>query len=68
MSQTPENASRRGRHNIDEAFESDSHPGIILHDSEGFQSGEHKEVRAFKEFLKRRCAANDAAEQLHAIW
>ncbi|GKT58414.1 peptidoglycan binding domain protein [Colletotrichum tofieldiae] len=65
---TQENSDQRGEHNIEDGFESDQHPGIIIHDSEGFQAGNKKEVAVFKKFLKRRAEARDIRDQLHAIW
>ncbi|KAI8270678.1 hypothetical protein K4K58_008506 [Colletotrichum sp. SAR11_239] len=63
-----ENSNQRGEHDIEEAFESDLHPGIIIHDSEGFQAGNSKEVSAFKKFLKARSGSPDIRQNLHAIW
>ncbi|KAH7060920.1 hypothetical protein B0J12DRAFT_650686 [Macrophomina phaseolina] len=65
---TEEHDGQRGRHNIDEAFEYDRHPGIIIHDSEGFQSGNKKEVAAFESFIKKRSHSAPPEERLHAIW
>ncbi|KAF9869978.1 hypothetical protein CkaCkLH20_12587 [Colletotrichum karsti] len=65
---TQENSDQRGKHDIDEGFESDQHPGIIIHDSEGFQTGNSKEVSAFKKFLKARSGNKLVRENLHAIW
>ncbi|KAG8162513.1 hypothetical protein KVR01_008278 [Diaporthe batatas] len=65
---TTESHNELGRHNIEEAFESDQHPGLLVHDSEGFQTGTDRELLAFKKFLKRRSSASDPEEQLHAIW
>ncbi|KAL1615001.1 hypothetical protein SLS54_009342 [Diplodia seriata] len=64
-----ENEGTRGKHNIDEGFESDQHPGIIIHDSEGFQSGNRKEVAAFEASVKKRCPTADPPdERFHAVW
>ncbi|KAL1637231.1 hypothetical protein SLS58_009418 [Diplodia intermedia] len=64
-----ENEGTRGKHNIDEGFESDQHPGIIIHDSEGFQSGNKKEVAAFEASVKKRCpTAEPPDERFHAVW
>ncbi|KAI8288773.1 hypothetical protein K4K60_010263 [Colletotrichum sp. SAR11_57] len=63
-----ENSNQRGEHDIEQAFESDLHPGIIIHDSEGFQAGNSKEVSAFKKFLKARSGSPDIKQNLHAIW
>jgi len=63
-----ENHHQHGKHDIDQPFESDKHPGLIIHDSEGFQAGDTKEVVAFEKFLKKRLMAPDVEDQLHAIW
>ncbi|KAL1877881.1 hypothetical protein Daus18300_002234 [Diaporthe australafricana] len=68
IAMTQENSDQRGRHDIEEGFESDQHPGIIIHDSEGFQTGNNKEVSAFKKFLKARSGNRMVRENLHAIW
>ncbi|KAF4806787.1 hypothetical protein CGCSCA5_v014065 [Colletotrichum siamense] len=68
IAMTQENSNQRGEHDIEEAFESDLHPGIIIHDSEGFQAGNSKEVSAFKKFLKARSGSPDIRQNLHAIW
>ncbi|KAH0421262.1 hypothetical protein CcaCcLH18_13537 [Colletotrichum camelliae] len=68
IAMTQENSNQRGEHDIEEAFESDLHPGIIIHDSEGFQAGNSKEVSAFKKFLKARSGSPDIKQNLHAIW
>ncbi|OHE92277.1 hypothetical protein CORC01_12446 [Colletotrichum orchidophilum] len=65
---TQENTGQRGEHDIEEGFESDQHPGIIIHDSEGFQAGNSKEVTAFKKFLKARSGNVKVRDNLHAIW
>ena len=57
-----------GEHKIEQGFESDYHPGIILHDSDGFQAGGTKEIEAFRHFLKHRSADADPRDRLHAIW
>lgn len=59
---------KQGEHNINEAFESDEHPGIIIHDSRGFQAGDNNEVDQFRRFIKKRAASHSPKESLHAIW
>ncbi|KAF6803858.1 hypothetical protein CSOJ01_10587 [Colletotrichum sojae] len=44
------------------------HPGIIIHDSEGYQAGNCKEVTAFKRFLRSRPNNSEARKNLHALW
>ncbi|KAK2010458.1 hypothetical protein LZ32DRAFT_607472 [Colletotrichum eremochloae] len=65
---TQESSDQRGQHNIEDGFESDHHPGIIIHDSEGFQAGNKKEIAVFKKFLKKRADSKNLRDQLHAIW
>jgi hypothetical protein len=61
---------KRGKHDIKRPFESDLHPGIVIHDSEGYQSGGTAEVEAFTAFLKDRAGPtqHDSRERLDAIW
>lgn len=59
---------KQGDHNINEAFESEHHPGIIIHDSRGFQAGDTRELGQFQDFIKRRSKIDDPKESLHAIW
>ena len=60
----------QGVHNIDEAFESSKHPGLIIHDSMGFAGGtgdeELKQVRNFVQ--KRTSRKTKPADRLHVIW
>ncbi|CAD0055019.1 unnamed protein product [Aureobasidium pullulans] len=49
---TIESHMKQGDHDINEAFESDKHPGIIIHDSRGFQAGDTKELDQFEKFIK----------------
>ncbi|ETS80105.1 hypothetical protein PFICI_07634 [Pestalotiopsis fici W106-1] len=59
---------KAGVHDIEEGFQDANHPGIIIHDSEGFQAGGTKEVKAFNKFLADRCGQTKPEEKLHAIW
>ncbi|THZ41391.1 hypothetical protein D6C87_05756 [Aureobasidium pullulans] len=65
---TIESHLKQGDHDINEAFESDKHPGIIIHDSRGFQAGDTKELDQFEKFIKKRSAVDNPKESLHAIW
>ncbi|THZ23904.1 hypothetical protein D6C90_09289, partial [Aureobasidium pullulans] len=65
---TIESHMKQGDHDINEAFESDKHPGIIIHDSRGFQAGDTKELDQFEKFIKKRSAVDNPKESLHAIW
>ncbi|MCJ1306945.1 hypothetical protein MMC25_000589 [Agyrium rufum] len=58
-----------GIHDIDQGFETDTRPGIIIHDSRGFALGSVKEVEMFSSFIKKRCSPKASSEdQLHAVW
>ena len=58
----------RGTHDINQGFESDQYPGVIIHDSEGFESGDSHRVQSFEEFLKKRSSTSAKSQQLHAVW
>ncbi|KAM0812828.1 putative DUF2235 domain-containing protein [Seiridium cardinale] len=58
----------RGTHDIENGFRDANHPGIIIHDSEGFQAGGTQEVKAFTKFLEKRSGRVPSEEKLHAIW
>lgn len=68
VGQSPESNLRAQTHDIEVPCESDYHPGLVIHDSEGFQAGTENEFDAFKKFLKRRTNNQSFDEQLHAIW
>ncbi|KAG9672069.1 glycoside hydrolase, partial [Aureobasidium melanogenum] len=65
---TIESHMKQGDHNINEAFESEHHPGIIIHDSRGFQAGDTRELGQFQDFIKKRSGISNPKESLHAIW
>lgn len=66
--QTDVSMDTRGTHDINQGFESDQYPGVIIHDSEGFEAGDAKRVQAFEEFLKKRSSRVATQHQLHAVW
>lgn len=69
MGQTEESKSfSQGVHDINEAFESPSHPGLLIHDSRGWQAGSNQELDLIAEFLRSRAYQKDPAEALHVIW
>lgn len=65
---TQESYNDHGVHDVEEGFERDSFPGLIVHDSRGFQSGATHEVELLKKFVKKRASAKDSSERLDAIW
>ncbi|KAK6081937.1 hypothetical protein SCUP515_02716 [Seiridium cupressi] len=68
MPMTNVSSQERGTHDIENGFRDANHPGIIVHDSEGFQAGGTQEVKAFTKFLEKRSGRVPSEEKLHAIW
>jgi predicted GTPase len=67
--QTDESTSyQQGVHDINQAFESPNHPGLLVHDSRGWQAGSDKELELIAKFLRHRAFQKDAAQALHVIW
>ncbi|KAH6656525.1 hypothetical protein BKA67DRAFT_618608 [Truncatella angustata] len=58
----------QGVHDINKAFESPKHPGLLIHDSRGWQAGSDTELELIAKFLRHRAFQKDAAEALHVIW
>ena len=58
----------QGTHDINKAFESPNHPGLLIHDSRGWQAGSDKELDLIAKFLRHRAFQKDPAESLHVIW
>ncbi|KAM5381436.1 hypothetical protein ACJA88_004511 [Fusarium oxysporum] len=58
----------QGVHDINVAFESPKHPGLLIHDSRGWQAGSDTELELIAKFLRHRAFQEDPAEALHVIW
>ncbi|OBS24629.1 hypothetical protein FPOA_05169 [Fusarium poae] len=58
----------QGVHDINVAFESPKHPGLLIHDSRGWQAGSDTELDLIAKFLRHRAYQEDPAEALHVIW
>ncbi|KIM62676.1 hypothetical protein SCLCIDRAFT_786541 [Scleroderma citrinum Foug A] len=59
---------RRGKAKIEKPLVSKLNKRFILHDSLGFEPGEHDNIALVKSFIERRKTHEDVKEQLHAIW
>ncbi|KAH7253297.1 hypothetical protein B0J15DRAFT_526615 [Fusarium solani] len=59
---------QQGVHDINVAFESPKHPGLLIHDSRGWQAGSDTELDLIAKFLRHRAFQEDPAEALHVIW
>jgi predicted GTPase len=69
LNQTEESEDlNQGVHDIDVPFESPMHPGLIIHDSRGYQAGSFEELRLIEKFVKKRSSKAEPTERLHAIW
>lgn len=62
------NTYAQGVHDINKAFESTNHPGLLIHDSRGWQAGSDRELELIAKFLRHRAFQKDPAEALHVIW
>ncbi|KAI0147663.1 hypothetical protein GGR57DRAFT_493783 [Xylariaceae sp. FL1272] len=58
----------QGVHDINQAFESANHPGLLIHDSRGWQAGSDAELDLIAKFLRHRAFQKNPAEALHVIW
>ncbi|KAI0190700.1 hypothetical protein EV127DRAFT_78705 [Xylaria flabelliformis] len=58
----------QGVHDINKAFESPNHPGLLIHDSRGWQAGSDTELNEIAKFLRHRAFQKNPAEALHVIW
>ncbi|KAI1284593.1 hypothetical protein F5Y07DRAFT_393557 [Xylaria sp. FL0933] len=65
---TEESSNDHGIHDVDEGFEMDTLPGLIVHDSRGFQSGATEEIELLERFVKKRASAGKPEDRLDAIW
>ncbi|KAI0422110.1 hypothetical protein F5X98DRAFT_326877 [Xylaria grammica] len=65
---TEESSADHGIHDVDEGFEMDTLPGLIVHDSRGFQSGATEEIELLEKFVKKRATAAKPEDRLDAIW
>lgn len=69
IQQTEEsNSYAQGQHDINIAFESPNNPGLLIHDSRGWQAGSDTELDLIAQFLRHRAFQKDPAEALHVIW
>ncbi|KAI1622333.1 hypothetical protein EDD37DRAFT_683031 [Exophiala viscosa] len=58
----------QGEHDINQAFASPNHPGLLIHDSRGWQAGSENELDLIAKFLRHRAYQKDPGEALHVIW
>ncbi|KAI0317589.1 P-loop containing nucleoside triphosphate hydrolase protein [Amylostereum chailletii] len=61
-------SDKPGHHDIDTALTSKDNDRFILHDSQGFESGEKDNLKIVLDFIKRRSDMPALRDQLHAIW
>ncbi|KAI1333041.1 hypothetical protein F5Y16DRAFT_354655 [Xylariaceae sp. FL0255] len=58
----------QGQHDINKAFSSLANPGLLIHDSKGWQAGSDVELNEIAKFLRHRAFQKNPAESLHVIW
>ena len=59
---------QRATHTITEETTFPSSPGVVFHDSEGFESVSTLETDTVSKFVKECTPTGDFKKQLHAIW
>ncbi|KAJ7710261.1 hypothetical protein B0H14DRAFT_3021770 [Mycena olivaceomarginata] len=57
-----------GKHDIDEPHIVPTNDRIIIHDSQGFETGEEANINKVLDFIDRRSKMPALGDQLHAIW
>lgn len=57
-----------GKHDIDKPLSFPTNDRIIIHDSQGFETGEEANINKVLEFIDRRSKMPALGDQLHAIW
>ena len=57
----------QGEHDVEVAFESDA-SSLVLHDSQGFETGSEENYEHVQRFLKRRRASHYFLDQILCIW
>ncbi|KAG6334821.1 hypothetical protein ID866_4273 [Astraeus odoratus] len=63
-----EEAVERGSSNIDREMVSRGDKRFILHDSQGFEPGENRNLPIVRSFLDKRMAEVNLQGRLHAVW
>ena len=53
---------------IDKEMFFEKSPQFVLHDSQGFEGGETKNLQLVETFLKNRGEKVHISEQVHAVW
>jgi hypothetical protein len=60
--------AQRGEHEIENEMVFRSSPGLIFHDSRGFESGGVAELNRVKAFISERAKKKKLQDQLHVVW
>ncbi|KAG2159557.1 GTP-binding protein [Suillus bovinus] len=63
-----ESSIKRGNHDIRNEMVFKSNPGLVFHDSCGFEAGSEEEFEDMKNFISERANATRLEDRLHAIW
>ena len=57
-----------GVSNIDDEIISPSNPHFVLHDSQGFATGEVRNFKMAHDFIQKRRKMSEIKDKLHAVW
>ncbi|KAJ8583000.1 hypothetical protein M405DRAFT_688105, partial [Rhizopogon salebrosus TDB-379] len=58
----------RGYHDINNELVFRSSPGLVFHDSCGFEAVGEDEFKEVKQFISVRTSAGELNDRIHAIW
>ena len=58
----------RGVHRIEEEIVHENRPDLIIHDSGGFEAGDHAQVQAVEAFVKLKASQLRLEDRIHVIW
>ncbi|KAG1782237.1 hypothetical protein EV702DRAFT_1275630 [Suillus placidus] len=61
-------STERGEHDIENEMVFRNNPGLVFHDSRGFEAGGESESDKMKAFIASRSKESTLKNQLHAIW
>jgi len=61
-------SAERGHHEIEDELIFQNNPGLVFHDSQGFESGSAEGLETVRTFISKRAKRKTAKNKLHAIW
>lgn len=66
--QTAISDRKRGLHDIRQELIHENRPGLIIHDSRGFEAGDESQIHEVAKFVKEKSSQTRIEDRLHVIW